>query len=163
MTGFLSQLITNKYVYLFVISMMPIVELRGGVPIGAAMDLPFWQVYLICVLGNLLPVPFLIKFAKAVLTFLAKRSLFGGFFQKIIDKANAKALTIGRYELLGLCLFVAIPLPGTGAWTGSLVATALQLRLIPSLIAISVGVLISGLIMGGISYGLFGMLDLLAA
>ncbi len=163
MTGFLSTLITNKYLYLFIISMMPIVELRGGVPIGAAMGLPFWQVYLICVLGNLLPVPFLIKFAKAVLTFLAKKQIFGGFFQRIMDKANEKALSIGRYELLGLCLFVAIPLPGTGAWTGSLVATALQLRLLPSLAAITVGVLISGLIMGGVSFGLVGMLDLLVA
>ena len=163
MTGFLSHIITNQYLYLFVISMMPIVELRGGIPVGAAMGLPFWQVYLICVLGNLFPVPFLIKFSKTVLLFLAKKRILGGFFQKIIDKANAKALTIGKYELLGLCLFVAVPLPGTGAWTGALVATALQLRLLPSCIAISVGVLISGLIMGGVSYGLLEALGLLIA
>ncbi|MEA5012503.1 MAG: small multi-drug export protein [Angelakisella sp.] len=160
MTGFLSGLIANKYLYLFIISMMPIVELRGGMPIGAAMELPFWEVYIICVLGNLLPVPFLIMFAKKLLMFLAKHRVGGDFFQKIINKADEKALSIGKYELLGLCLFVAIPLPGTGAWTGSLIATALRLRLIPSLVAISLGVLISGVIMGVLSYGLFGMLGL---
>ena len=99
-------------------------------------------------------------FAKKLLMFLAKHRVGGDFFQKIINKADEKALSIGKYELLGLCLFVAIPLPGTGAWTGSLIATALRLRLIPSLVAISLGVLISGVIMGVLSYGLFGMLGL---
>lgn len=161
MTIYLTQMITNKYLYLFVVSMLPIVELRGGIPIGAAMELPFWQVYIICVVGNLLPVPFLIKFSKTVLSFLAQKQVLGNFLKRIIQKANTKALTIGKYELLGLCLFVAIPLPGTGAWTGALVATILQLRLIPSFLAIGLGVLICGLIMGVLSYSLVEMLGLL--
>lgn len=148
------NLFENKYFYLFCISMLPIVELRGGVPAGMAMGLPFWEVYLVCVLGNILPVPFLMLFSKRVLTWLAERQVFGGFFQRIIDKADEKAHSIGKYELLGLWLFVAIPLPGTGAWTGSLVAAILRLRIIPAFFAICAGVLTSGLIMGAVSYGL---------
>ena len=109
----------NKWFYLFCISMLPIVELRGGIPAGAAMGLSFWPVYLTCVLGNLLPVPFLILFAKKILEFLSTLPRIGGFFQKIIRRADAKAAEIGQYEKWGLFLFVAIPLPGTGAWTGA--------------------------------------------
>ena len=106
----------NKWFYLFCISMLPIVELRGGIPAGAAMGLSFWPVYLTCVLGNLLPVPFLILFAKKILEFLSTLPRIGGFFQKIIRRASEKAAEIGQYEKWGLFLFVAIPLPGTGAW-----------------------------------------------
>lgn len=146
-----------NYLYLFLVSMLPVVELRGGVPIGLAMDLPFWMVYLVCVAGNMLPVPLLIKFSKAVVTWLAEKKVFGGFFQRIIDKADEKAHSIGKYELLGLWLFVAVPLPGTGAWTGSLVAAILRLRLLPACIAILCGVMTSGLIMGVLSLGVIGM------
>ena len=121
----------NKWFYLFCISMLPIVELRGGIPAGAAMGLSFWPVYLTCVLGNLLPVPFLILFAKKILEFLSTLPRIGGFFQKIIRRADQKAAEIGQYEKWGLFLFVAIPLPGTGAWTGSLVAADAYLAGIP--------------------------------
>ena len=87
----------NKWFYLFCISMLPIVELRGGIPAGAAMGLPFWPVYLICVLGNLLPVPFLILFAKTVLQKLATLPRIGGFFERLIRRADAKAAEIGQY------------------------------------------------------------------
>ena len=135
----------NKWFYLFCISMLPIVELRGGIPAGAAMGLPFWPVYLTCVLGNLLPVPFLILFAKKILEFLSTLPRIGGFFQKIIRRADQKALL----------LFVGIPLPGTGAWTGSLVAAVLRMRIWQAFLVITVGVLVSGFITGGIAYGLF--------
>lgn len=145
----------NKWFYLFCISMLPIVELRGGIPAGAAMGLSFWPVYLTCVLGNLLPVPFLILFAKKILEFLSTLPRIGGFFQKIIRRADQKAAEIGQYEKWGLFLFVAIPLPGTGAWTGSLVAAVLRMRIWQAFLVITVGVLVSGFITGGIAYGLF--------
>lgn len=145
----------NKWFYLFCISMLPIVELRGGIPAGAAMGLPFWPVYLICVLGNLLPVPFLILFAKTVLQKLATLPRIGGFFGRLIRRADAKAAEIGQYEKWGLFVLVAIPLPGTGAWTGSLVAAVLRMRLLPAVLVIAAGVLVSGFITGGIAYGLF--------
>lgn len=145
----------NKWFYLFCISMLPIVELRGGIPAGAAMGLPFWPVYLICVLGNLLPVPFLILFAKTVLQKLSTLPRIGGFFRRLIRRADAKAAEIGQYEKWGLFILVAIPLPGTGAWTGSLVAAVLRMRLLPAVLIIAAGVLVSGFITGGIAYGLF--------
>lgn len=145
----------NKWFYLFCISMLPIVELRGGIPAGAAMGLPFWPVYLICVLGNLLPVPFLILFAKTVLQKLSTLPRIGGFFGRLIRRADTKAAEIGQYEKWGLFILVAIPLPGTGAWTGSLVAAVLRMRLLPAVLIIAAGVLVSGFITGGIAYGLF--------
>ena len=148
----------NKLFYLFCISMLPIVELRGAIPVGAAMGLPFWEVFLISVLGNMLPVPFLILFAKALLQKLATLPKVGPFFSRIIQRADEKASKIGNYEKWGLFLFVAIPLPGTGAWTGSLVATLLRMRLVPALLCIGAGVIVSGFIMSGLSYGLFAAL-----
>ena len=111
--------------------------------------------YLICVLGNLLPVPFLILFAKTVLQKLATLPRIGGFFGRLIRRADAKAAEIGQYEKWGLFILVAIPLPGTGAWTGSLVAAVLRMRLLPAVLIIAAGVLVSGFITGGIAYGLF--------
>jgi len=151
----LQSLLRNKWFYLFCISMLPIVELRGGIPAGAAMGLSFWPVYLTCVLGNLLPVPFLILFAKKILEFFSTLPRIGGFFQKIIRRADQKAAEIGHYEKWGLFLFVAIPLPGTGAWTGSLVAAVLRMRIWQAFLVITAGVLVSGFITGGIAYGLF--------
>ena len=136
----------NKWFYLFCISMLPIVELRGGIPAGAAMGLPFWPVYLICVLGNLLPVPFLILFAKTVLQKLATLPRIGGFFGRLICRADAKAAEIGQYEKWGLFILVAIPLPGTGAWTGALVSALLGLRMKFALPAIAAGVAAAGVI-----------------
>lgn len=145
----------HPYLQLLLISMLPVIELRGGIPYGVmSLELPFWTVYGICVIGNILPVPFLIRFSKSVVEWLAQKRILGDFFGKIIRRADEKAHTIGRYELLGLFLFVAIPLPGTGAWTGSLVAAILRLRLVPALIAISLGVMTSGIIMGILSFGL---------
>lgn len=141
--------------------MLPIVELRVGLPAGVAMGLDFWQVYPVSVLGNILPVPFLILFSKQVVSFLAKKRVLGGFFEKLINKADEKARSIGRYELLGLFLFVAVPLPGTGAWTGSLVAAVLRMRLLPAFAVICAGVLTAGIIMGVLSFGVLGIFSIL--
>ena len=151
----LQSLLQNKWFYLFCISMLPVVELRGGIPAGAAMGLPFWSVYLTCVLGNLLPVPFLILFAKKVLEKLSALPRVGAFFQRLIRRTDEKAAQIGQYEKWGIFVLVAIPLPGTGAWTGSLVAAVLRMRIWQAFLVIAAGVLVSGFITGGIAYGLF--------
>lgn len=144
----------DKYFHLFIISMAPLVELRGAMIYAAANDMPFLQSFICCVLGNMLPVPFLIKFSKGILLYLAKVDKIGWIFQKIIDRGNRKAEKIGGWELLGLFLFVAVPLPGTGAWTASLVSALLQLRIKKSLLAIGAGVIACGTIMGALSFGI---------
>ena len=144
----------DKYFHLFIISMAPLVELRGAMIYAAAHDMPFLQSFICCVLGNMLPVPFLIKFSKGILLYLAKVDKIGWVFQKIIDRGNRKAEKIGGWELLGLFLFVAVPLPGTGAWTASLVSALLQLRIKKSLLAICAGVIACGIIMGALSFGI---------
>lgn len=144
----------DKYFHLFIISMAPLVELRGSMIYAAANDMPFLQSFICCVLGNMLPVPFLIKFSKGILLYLAKVDKIGWVFQKIIDRGNKKAAEIGGWELLGLFLFVAVPLPGTGAWTASLVSALLQLRIKKSLLAIGAGVIACGIIMGALSFGI---------
>lgn len=144
----------DKYFHLFIISMAPLVELRGAMIYAAANDMPFLQSFICCVLGNMLPVPFLIKFSKGILLYLAKVDKIGWVFQKIIDRGNRKAEKIGGWELLGLFLFVAVPLPGTGAWTASLVSALLQLRIKKSLLAIGAGVIACGIIVGALSFGI---------
>ena len=158
--NFIAQLLKNNYFHVFLISMLPIVEIRGGMPAGIALGMDFWEAYPISVLGNMLPVPFLILFSKQVVSFLAKKQICGDFFGRLIRKADQKAKTLGKYELLGLFLFVAVPLPGTGAWTGSLIAAVLRMRLVPALLAILCGVLTAGLIMGVLSYGVLGAIGI---
>ncbi len=145
----------QKLLWVFFISMVPVIELRGAIPVGAAMGLPFWLNYLVCVVGNVLPVPFLILFSEKVLTWCTKIPKIGRLFQKIIDKGQKKTAKIGRYELLSLMLFVAFPIPGTGAWSGSLVAALLHLPVKKASLAITLGVLLCGLIMGAVSWGVF--------
>ena len=169
----------KKCIYVFLISMLPVVELRGGMPVGIGMGIPFWLSYLVCVLGNMLPVPFLIMFSKSIFGLFAKQKEFetksisfffrlwykcvnfiGGILFKVNKKADEKAKTIGTYELLGLFIFVAIPLPGTGAWTGAFIAAILRLRLVKATLAILAGVMASGMIMGLISHGVFSFLGI---
>ncbi|MBR5558858.1 MAG: small multi-drug export protein [Oscillospiraceae bacterium] len=151
----------NPYFVLFGMSMLPVSELRGAIIYAAANGLPFLPSYIIAVIGNFLPVCFLILFSKRLLNWLSTLPKVGGFFRRYLQRANEKALNIGRYELLGLCLFVAIPLPMTGAWTGSVIAAILQLRLKPSAAAVLCGICISGIVMGIVSYGISGLLALI--
>lgn len=168
----------NSLLWAFFFSMLPIIELRGGMPVAMAEN-SFWLSYPVCVLGNMLPIPFILLFAKRTLSWFAtKRDInvtatkqfavfcqkalkwFGTLCHKIILRADEKARTIGNYELLGIFLFVAIPLPGTGAWTGALIATILRLRFFKALLAIFLGVLTSGIIMGALSYGVFSFIGI---
>lgn len=148
----------KKYLWVFFISMLPIIELRGAIPVGAAMGLPFLANYLVCVLGNMLPVPFLIPFSLTIINWCAKLPKIGKFFQRIIYKAYEKSKTFGTAEFWALYAFVAIPLPGTGAWTGCVIAAILRMDMKKAILAIFLGVLTSGLIMGFISFGLFDII-----
>lgn len=142
------------YLYLFLISMVPLVELRGAMIYAAVAEMPFIPSLISCVIGNILPVPFLIKFAKTVLVYLSKINKIGWIFQKIIDHGNKKSKTVDNVEFLGLFLFTALPIPGTGAWSASLIATLLQLRVVKSSFAILLGVIACGIIMGILSFGI---------
>lgn len=146
-----------KLLTLFCVAMLPVVELRGAIPIGVSMGVPFWLNYTISVLGNIILIPILIPFARTVLFWCAKLPKVGKYFQKIIDIGNRKIEKLGKYELLGLFLFVAIPLPGTGAWTGALIATLLQMKTPKAFVAITLGVMTAGIIMGIISFGIAGI------
>lgn len=155
----------GKYLWAFLISMVPIVELRGAIPIALGMGLPLIPTYIICIIGNMVPVPFIYFFARKILVWGADKPVIGKFFSFCLEKGEkggkklqAKA---GRGLFVALFLFVGIPLPGTGAWTGTLAASFLDMDFKSSVIAVMCGVLTAGLIMGGISAGVFGALSFL--
>ena len=136
-------------------SMIPIIELRGAIPMGAIFGMPWWQSYVLSVVGNMLPVPIILLFVKAVLNFMAKSNvkLFNNvaeFLFKRVDKRRGK---IEKYSFWGVCLFVAVPLPVTGAWTGSLVAAMIDMKFWKALLSCLLGVMIAGVVMTLISYG----------
>ena len=153
----------TKKLFLFFLSMVPVIELRGAIPLGMAWGIPMWQTYLISVIGNILPVPILVVFARRVLFWCATWPKVGHFFQKIIDIGNRKIGKLGSYELLGLYIFVAIPLPGTGAWTGTLAASILDMDFKTSVLAVMGGVLLASVIMLLASSGVFGAIGALLA
>ena len=137
------------YVKYFFMSMVPIVELRGALPLAiAAEGLNPVIAYFFCVIGNCLPVPFLILFVRPVFEWMRRTSKWlGNIVDKLEAKAHGKAEKVKKYEMLGLFLFVAIPLPGTGAWTGSLIAAVLGMRVKDSVPMICLGVLAAGILM----------------
>lgn len=139
----------------FFCSMLPIIELRGAIPLGAAFGLPWWQNYLIAVVGNLLPVPIILLFVKSVLNWMSKCrvKLFNKIANKMFEKAEKNRDKIERYAFWGLTLFVAIPLPATGAWTGTLVAALFDMKFWKSLLSALIGVMIAGVVMTLVSYG----------
>lgn len=144
-----------KYLIVFLVSMVPIVELRGAIPIAAGMGLPMVTSYIICVIGNMLPVPIIFLFARKVLIWGADKKYIGKFFSWCIDKGERGGEKLkskaGRGLYVALMLFVGIPLPGTGAWTGTLAASFLGMDFKKSVIACMGGVLLAGIIMGVLS------------
>ena len=142
----------KNYLLIFLISMVPIIELRGAIPIGLGMGLPVLPTYLLCVLGNMIPVPFIYLFARKFLIWGYHKPLIGPFCHFCIVKGE-KGVTVA------LLLFVGIPLPGTGAWTGTLAASILDMKFKDVLIACMGGVLLAGIIMGLASAGLLGSLS----
>ena len=150
--NYLSQI--NKLFAVFVISMFPIVELRGAIPIGVGLGLELWKIFTVSIIGNMIPVPFIILFVRPIIEYLAKTERFSKFAGWLTERAMSKSDQIVKYKKIGLFIFVAIPMPGTGAWTGSMIAGLLDMRLKDAVPMIFAGVITAGIIMLFISYGL---------
>jgi len=146
-----------KELIVFFVSMLPLLELRGSLLAAGFLQMEFLSTYIIAVIGNMLPIPFILLFIDKIFVLLKKTRL-NKFVQRLEDKAMSKADSIKKYGKLGLFLFVAIPLPGTGAWTGSLIAALLRMRKRDSLPWIFLGVLTAGLIMSLLSFGIIKQL-----
>ena len=149
----------KKYLYIFLISMVPLIELRGAIPVSQGFQLPWLQSYIVCVIGNMLPVPVIYLFARKVLEWGKDKKYIGKFFTFCIEKGHKGGEKLkekaGRGLFVALLLFVGIPLPGTGAWTGTLAASFLDMGFKKSVIAVLLGVLLAGVIMGIASAGVF--------
>lgn len=147
----------NEYAAVFFMSMLPIVELRGSIIFAAATDMPCVWAYVISVIGNMLPIPFVILFLRPVLNWLKTTKHLSGIANWLQERSMKKAGKILKYEMLGLFIFVAIPLPGTGAWTGAIIASILNMRISRALPPIFLGVLTAGFLMLAGSYGFFNL------
>ena len=155
----------QKYLFCFLVSMVPLIELRGGVPIAVGMGLPYLPALLICIVGNMLPVPIIYLFARKVLEWGRDKKYIGKFFTYCIEKGErggeklkTKAGKNGLF--IALMLFVGIPLPGTGAWTGTLAASFLNMGFKETTKAVILGVILAGLIMLVASTGVFSVIGL---
>lgn len=155
MITWLTDTVIGKMTMTFLISMLPVVELRLGLPYGIAIGLDYPLALLSAIVGNLLPVPFIILFIKNILSFLRQKiAKLDGFITRIEERAHLKSEVVKKYGAIGLCLLVAIPLPGTGAWTGALVAALMGMELKRAMPTIVVGVLIAAAIMTGVTFGI---------
>jgi len=151
----------RKYLYLFLISMVPIAELRAAIPFGHINDLSPVLTYLFAVVGNFLPVPFIILFIRRILLFMKRVKYLDKIALFLEKKAEKNRGKVERYATFGLMFFVALPLPGTGAWTGALVAALMNMRMKNALLSILGGILIAGCIMTLVSWGALGFLSFL--
>ena len=142
----------------FVISMIPILELRGGLLAASLLKIPEATAIPICVIGNIIPIPFILLFIKQIFKLLKKTRLFRGLIIKLESRAMKKSDKVKKYEFWGLVLFVGIPLPGTGAWTGALIASLLDIDIKKSSLAILTGICIATVIMYVVSYVFVGSL-----
>lgn len=152
----------GKIIMTFLISMVPVIELRGAIPIGVAHGLSFWVAIAVSMVGNLVPVPFIIIFIRKIFAWLrTKSSWLNHLVTWLENHARKKEDTVRKYTFWGLFLFVAIPLPGTGAWTGALIAAMLDMRVKDAFPAIALGVFTAGVIVAFVTYGagtlLFGL------
>ena len=152
--SFLFNTVIGKIIITFFVSIVPIIELRGAIPIATGMGLSPWVAIPVAIVGNLLPIPFIIVFIKRIFAWMRKIS---PKLNKVVDKMEQKAeknkAKVLRYAFWGLVLFVAIPLPGTGAWTGALVAAMLDMPLKKAFPSVVLGVLGAGIIVAFVSYG----------
>ena len=156
-----TQTMLGKVLTTFFISMLPIIELRAGLPYGIALGVPYFTALVASVLGNMVPVPFIILFIRRIFAWL--RSILpkcDAIISRLEEKAHIKGAVVRKYSTIGLCILVAIPLPGTGAWTGALVAALLDLRLKNAIPAIFLGVIIAACIMTMLTFGVLGIFGL---
>ena len=148
----------SKEALIFIISLLPILELRGGLLAASLLKVEYLTALPICVIGNILPIPFILLFIRRIFALLKKTKAFRPLVEKMERRAMGKSDRIKEYEFLGLLLFVGIPLPGTGAWTGSLIASLLEIDIKKSSLAILCGIIMATVIMYVVSYGLVGNL-----
>ena len=148
--------ILSAELIIFLVSMIPILELRGGILVASLLHVDMWRAIPICVVGNLIPVPFILLLITKIFALLKKTKLFRGLVEKLERKAMGKSDRIQRYEFWGLVAFVGIPLPGTGAWTGSLIAALLGVKNKKAVPAILLGLVLATIIMSVVSYGILG-------
>lgn len=146
----------SEYAVIFIISLMPILEVRGGLLAASLLKIPELQAIPICVIGNVLPIPFILLFIRQIFKWMKKIELFRGLVEKLEKRALGKSDRIKKYEFWGLMLFVGIPLPGTGAWTGALIASLLEVDIKKSSLAILCGVALATVIMYVVSYLIVG-------
>ncbi|MDE7257711.1 MAG: small multi-drug export protein [Lachnospiraceae bacterium] len=148
----------SKEVVVFIISMIPILELRGGLIVSQLLQIPITTAIPLCIIGNIIPIPFILLFIKQIFKWMKKIKIFRGLIEKLENRAMSKSDNIKKYEFWGLVLFVGIPLPGTGAWTGSLIAALLDVDFKKAILAELLGIAIATVIMSVLSYGLLGAL-----
>jgi len=152
----------KKYLIVFLISMVPLIELRGAIPYATAYELPLIPSYIVSIIGNMLPVPFIYLFARKVLEWGCDKKIIGKFFTFCLKKGEKGGKKLeekaGKGLFVALMLFVGIPLPGTGAWTGTLAASLLDMDFKSSVIAVMLGVVIAGIIMLLLSLGIFNLI-----
>ena len=140
-----------------IISMLPLIELRGGIPVARLLMLPLHEAIIFSVIGNIIPIPFILLFINKIFDCLRPTKTFGGIVRKLEDRALKKSGNVSKAEFWGLVAFVGIPLPGTGGWTGALIASLLKIDLKKASAAILLGIAIAATIMSLISYGVFHM------
>ncbi len=144
----------GEFCFTAMVSMIPVAELRLGIPFGVARGLPVWAAYLAAVVGNVLPVPFIVVYIRRIFLWMRRRlPWLNSLVDKLERKAHLKGQTVNKYKYLGLLLFVAIPLPGTGAWTGSLAAAFLDMPLRKALPSIFAGIVIAGFAISILTFG----------
>ena len=150
----LTQTPVGEFCLTLLVSMVPVVELRGGIPFGVTQGLPVWASFLAAIIGNMLPVPFIIVYIRRIFQWMRRRlPRLNRLVDKLEKKAHLKGQTVTKYKYLGLLLFVAIPLPGTGAWTGALAAAFLDMPLRKALPSIFAGILLAGVAISVLTFG----------
>lgn len=150
----LTQNPAGEFCFTMLVSMVPVVELRGGIPFGVARGLPVWAAYLAAIMGNILPVPFILVYIRRIFQWMRRRlPRLNSLVDKLERKAHLKGRTVTKYKYLGLLLFVAVPLPGTGAWTGALAAAFLDMPLRKALPSIFAGILVAGAAISILTFG----------
>ncbi len=150
----LTETMAGEFTLTMLVSMIPVVELRGGIPFGVASGLPVWAAFIAAVIGNLIPVPFIIVYIRRIFQWMRqKMPRLNRLVDRLERKAHLKGQKVTKFKYLGLMLFVAVPLPGTGAWTGSLAAAFLDMPLRKALPSVIVGVLTAGMAISILTYG----------
>ena len=150
----LTQGPVGEFCFTILVSMVPIVELRGGIPFGVTLGLPVWAAYLAAIIGNILPVPFILVYIRRIFQWMRRRlPRLNRLVDKLERKAHLKGRRVTKYKYLGLMLFVAVPLPGTGAWTGALAAAFLDMPLRKAIPSIFAGILIAGIAISILTFG----------